>query len=199
MTEDALERKVERASAWRKKEIATAKLEVGKFGDDPVGAVLRRAMVPLVYGHWEGFFRDATQGLLDKRCTEEGFWDRSFGRRLFVNSKRVHDLAVGGVYGLIALAAQCPEREGRINADLGVFFPKGISPDLTVTKSVLVCLGVRLGSDLELKISEIDKLVRGARNQIADGEGLLVDLASFDLACDLVVHAIELLRLEICQ
>jgi hypothetical protein len=51
---------LDEASAWRKKELSTLRILIATRGRAHEQAALRRAAVPILYAHWEGFAKPFT-------------------------------------------------------------------------------------------------------------------------------------------
>ena len=194
---------LDRESAWRKKEMTTLRILIATRGRSREQAALRRSAVPVLYGHWEGFAKQAASAYLDLVRRQ-----RRPYRELELNFLAI---AVRGVLREAADAAKsrCTSvyidkfnsLMGRLDERVG-FGDRAVSDAVSsdsnlsscVLQDVLAAIGVPYDRIFEGKALLIDGSLLAARNSIAHGVHVEVDSVTYRQLHELVVELVNHLK-----
>lgn len=185
--------------SWRIKEIANLKISI-KISDNPHQKTLIRSAIPLLYAHWEGFVKKASEAYLNfvqNQNHSYGELSKCFiaiGLRKEINklmeSKKTAKLYIS----LIECIYNSTEKTTDIN------FSNSISTTSNLSSSVFDNIAVSLGIEtnfFEPKYNFIDKSLLYRRNNIAHGEYLELDNKSYSDLSEEVLTLIRQFKTEI--
>lgn len=191
---------LDQASAWRKKELSALRLLIATRGRPHEQAALRRAAVPLLYAHWEGFAKEAAmyylhlvvrQGLRYRDLTPCFVAIGARGRiRQAANSRRI------SVYlPIVEFFLQGLDEPARFSADGAVDTESNLSS--AVLRDLLATIGVPYDSTWSAKELLLDGSLLKTRNDVAHGERVDVDRTTYDQLHDFVVDLLDHLKTSI--
>lgn len=182
---------------WRKRELTALRFlaEKSSIGSDESRALLR-ALVALLYAHWEGFIRSAAESYLEyvhfqrlkyselsvpfiavaaRRRVHEAVEARSIHRHIDLVSFLIRDLGS---------TAQIP-------------YKKGVSTRSNLSSEVLQDILASIGVDAATFATKrvlIDETVVGERNKVAHGQYVRVNLKEYIKTHDAVLEMLEAVR-----
>ncbi|OGP53347.1 MAG: hypothetical protein A2Y65_05520 [Deltaproteobacteria bacterium RBG_13_52_11] len=183
---------------WRKREITILRWLMEKASPDRLGPLLR-STVALVYAHWEGFIKTAGTAYLEfvhfRRLKHSelapnfvALAARSMLRRAGATNKVAAHLEVTKFFlSRLNEQSRLPYRDG---VDRGGNLSSGL------LKEIVETLGLEF-TPFETKVHLIDERLLRARNTIAHGEYLVVDVAAVDELAEEVLGMLEAFRAQI--
>ena len=194
---------LDRESAWRKREMTTLQILIATRGRSGEQAALCRSAVPVLYGHWEGFAKQAASAYLDLVRRQ-----RRPYRELELNFLAI---AVRGALREAADAAKsrCTSAYienfnslmGGLDEQIG-FVDEAVKDAVSsksnlssrVLQDVLAAIGVPYDPIFKGKAPLIDRSLLAARNSIAHGERVEVDSVTYRQLHELVVELVDHLK-----
>ena len=191
------------ASVWRTRELAVLHNLIDPQGRSSEQAALRRSVVPMLYGHWEGFAKHAATAYLELVRRQQRPW-----RELKSNF-----LAIG-VRGTLKAAADAAKSrctaeyikqfdwlvrqtdEPVYLSELAVKDAVSTDSNLSsrVLRDVLDTIDIPYDRVVGQKALLIDGSLLAHRNDIVHGERVEIDYATYLQLHDLVIELIKLLR-----
>ena len=194
---------LDRESAWRKKEMTTLRILIATRGRYREQAALRRSAVPVLYGHWEGFAKQAASAYLDlvrrqpRPYRELGLnflaiavrgalreaADAAKSRCTSVYIDKFNSL-MGGLDGQVGFAGRAVNDAVSSDSNLSS----------RVLQDVLAAIGVPYDRIFRGKAFLIDGSLLAARNRIAHGERVEVDSVTYRQLHELVVELVNHLK-----
>jgi hypothetical protein len=188
------------ASAWRKKELSALRILIASRGRLHEQAALRRAAVPLLYAHWEGFAKEAATYYLQLVARQ----------KLRYRELTPCFIAIGA-RGRIRQAAD--SRRMSVHIPIVQFFLHGLddearfAPDgaidtesnlsSTVLRDLLATIGVPYDSAWSAKELLLDGSLLKTRNDVAHGDRVDVDALTYDQLHDFVVDLLDQMKASI--
>ncbi len=185
---------LDQASSWRKKEISAIRLAIQSQRSEYNKGVLRRASVPLLYAHWEGFTKEAaTCYLYFVAAQRQSFMDlrKSFmalaarGRiRQAVETRKIEPylLLVDFVLDQQSACAHFPVKDA-------IDTMSNLSS--IVFHDILLSLGLSYDAYWEGKKLLIDGSLLKSRNEIAHGDKLEIDEPTYEELHTLVIELLS--------
>jgi hypothetical protein len=174
--------------AWRLKEISDIKQAIGTAELTTRRSIIR-AGVPILYAHWEGFVKVASEALLNF-INNQGLAYRSLKPCFIVfgAKKRVHELSTSGnaLQNIAAVEFFLNELDSRAEIAFAGSINTESNLSSMVFERIATSIGVNLGA-YETKYMLIDSSLLGRRNNIAHGERLDVDQDDFKKLSDEIV------------
>lgn len=187
-TRDAFQIHLDKEFAWRLKEIADIKEAIGAADPTSRKAILR-AGVPILYAHWEGFVKAASEALLNF-INNQG---HSYRRLkpcfiVFGAKKKIYELSTSGnaVQNIAAVEFFLNELDSRAEIAFAGSINTEANLSSTVFERIATSVGVNTGA-YETKYPLIDSSLLGRRNNIAHGEFLDVARGDFEKLSDEVI------------
>lgn len=184
------------ALAWRKKELSALRILIATRGREHERAALRRAALPILYAHWEGFAKHAATCYLELV--------RHQGRSYEDLRENFVALAVRGrirrARGSRRLSVHIPlVRFLLFEQDQQARFPiaGSIDTESNLSSSVLRDLLETLGLDYDPWVPRellIDGSLLKTRNDIAHGERADVDAPTYEQLHSLVLEMLDQIR-----
>lgn len=187
-TRDAFQIFLDEEFAWRLKEIADIKAAIRATEPTSRKAIIR-AGVPILYAHWEGFVKAASEALLNF-INNQGIAYRRLKPCFIVfgAKKRVHELSTSGnaVQNIAAVEFFLNELDCRAE----ITFTGSINTEANLSSTVFERIATSIGVSTrmyETKYMLIDSSLLERRNNIAHGEFLDVDREDFEKLSDEVI------------
>ncbi len=194
---------LDNASAWRTKELSVLRILIATRGRSSEQAALRRSAVPMLYGHWEGFTKDAATAYLELVRRQQNPY-----RELKSNFMAI---AVRGTLKAAADAAKSrctSEYLKKFNSIVNQFSERVSFSDQAVRdavstesnlsarvlRDVLDTIDVPYDRVFGQKALLIDGSLLENRNRIAHGEPIQIDSVTYVQLHDLVVELINHLK-----
>lgn len=192
---------LDRDSAWRKKEMTTLRILIATRGISDEQAALCRSAVPVLYGHWEGFAKQAAVAYLDLVRRQ-----RRPYRELDLNFLAI---AARGALREAAGAARCTsvyiEKFNSLMGGLDEqvdFTGRAVSDAVSsgsnlssrVLQDILATIGVPYDRIFSGKAPLIDGSLLATRNDIAHGGRVEVDSITYRQLHELVVELVDHLK-----
>lgn len=192
----ALSEAIDNALAWRKKELTSLRILIGTRSRDHEKTLLLRAAMPVLYAHWEGFAKEASQIYLDF-VSQQG---------LYYSELNVNFTALTA-RGKIRQAADAQKISAYISVVDFIFTQQterakissnSIDTESNLSSSVLKNIMLCLGLDYDSSWSSRELLVDGSllknRNEIAHGTKVQVDEDTYRQLHDLVIDMLNHFR-----
>jgi hypothetical protein len=174
--------------AWRLKEMADIKAAIRAAEPTSRKAIIR-AGVPILYAHWEGFVKGASEALLtfinNQGCTYRSLKPCFI---VFGAKKKVHDLSTSGdaVQNIAAVEFFLNELDSRADITFAGSINTEANLNSKVFERIATSVGVNAGT-YETKYVLIDSSLLKRRNNIAHGEFLDVERDDFEKLSDEVI------------
>lgn len=180
--------------SWRKREITSMKKVIDKTNSEKDKASLRRAASAVLYAHWEGFVKTASEKYL-----EYVMWQRL---RFCDLKNSFMAMACGALFENMTESPKNTVREALVKAVVnkqenrahfpchGVMSEKGNLSSICL-KDILTTLGLSYSEFWRGKSLQIDEKLVATRHQIAHGEN--VDVSAVDYY---ELHQLTLVLLE---
>jgi hypothetical protein len=188
------------AVAWRKKELSALRTMIASRDQDHEQAALRRAAVPLLYAHWEGFAKQAATYYLELVVRQRLKYrelatcfvalaargrirQAAAARRLSAHMPVVHLL----LYGL--------DEATRFSVDGAIDTESNLSS--SVLRDLLATIDLPYDTRWSSKELLIDGSLLKTRNDVAHGERRDVDAETYEQLHALVVELLDHLKRSI--
>jgi HEPN superfamily RiboL-PSP-like protein len=167
--------------AWRHKELIDVSLVIKQTSDSGIRRTLLRAAVPLLYAHWEGFIKKASEAVINFVAEQRLRHDELATCFWVLGVKgQLHTLAESGNAKDAAKALESILESGARRAR---FTAKGnVSTDSNLSSRVLERISGTIGIDYSLfepSAPLIDGALLDRRNHIAHGQLEYVDEERF--------------------
>lgn len=191
------------SSAWRKKEMTTLRILIATRGRSRERAALRRSAVPILYGHWEGFAKQAAAAYLDLvRRQQRSYRDLELNflamavRGALREATDAAKSRCTSVYieKFSSLMGRLDERVGFANRAVNDAVSSDSNLSARVLQDVLATIGIPYDRIFRGKALLIDASLLAARNGIAHGERVEVDSVTYRQLHELVVELVDHLK-----
>ncbi len=178
--------------AWRLKEIADIKAAIRASAVDARKSVLRAA-VPILYAHWEGFVKVASEAVLNYLSTQRLTYRElsacfiAFGAKKHIHTIKESNNPVDSISVVDFFLNQMDTRAK-------ITFSGAVVTESNLSSSVFNKIAKSIGIDTanyESRYPLIDESLLERRNTIAHGEHLDVEANDFD---KLATHVLEMMR-----
>lgn len=189
---------LDKALGWRLKEIAYVKSNA-KSSKSFAQAALLRAGVPLIYAHWEGFVKGASEAYLEYVANQRLRYDELASCFVvFAAKKHVANLV--------------QSRKAAINIEVVDFFrnvngkqanislSSAVNTEANLSSVVFENIAASLGISTDRYVpyaNLLDKSLLERRNKIAHGEFLDIDAAAFESLADEVLGLLRMYKTDI--
>ena len=186
---------LDNASAWRKKEISDLHILITKRKELYEREMLRRIAIPILYGHWEGFAKQAATSYLDLvihqhrpyRELKSNFMAIAIRGKIrnAKPSRRIspHIVLVDTILNKFDTPFDFCNSRNTIDTESNL--------SSRVLKNIFEEIGIPYDSTLAGKELLIDGSLLKKRNQIAHGERIPIDDGTYDQLRQLVVGLID--------
>jgi MAE_28990/MAE_18760-like HEPN len=187
-TRAAFQEFLDKEFAWRLKEIADINESI-RTAEPTSRKSLIRAGIPILYAHWEGFVKAASEAILNF-ISNQGLPYRTLKPCFIVfgAKKQVRDIGTSGSAAQNIAAVEFFLNELDSRAEIAFLGSINTDANLssTVFERIATSIGVNTGA-YETKYVLIDKSLVERRNNIAHGEFLDVDREDFGKLTDEVI------------
>ncbi|NJL90465.1 MAG: hypothetical protein HC916_12260 [Coleofasciculaceae cyanobacterium SM2_1_6] len=169
--------------AWRKKELSILEglIETRSFGQNKTDALIRSG-IALLYGHWEGYIKCAASAYLEfvSRQKDLKYCELAYNFVAIAMKKKLSEASATNQSTIHNQVIQflVEGMEQRIDIPRDNIIKTGSNLSSNLFQQILALLGIDY-RPYELKQVLIDKQLLKRRNQIAHGEYLDVDIASY--------------------
>ena len=185
---------LDKASAWRKKEISTLRILIGMQKKPYEREMLRRIAIPILYGHWEGFAKQAATSYLDlviRQCLPYRELKSNFMAIAIRGKIRKAEPArrISPYITLINTILDKLDTNIALNSSQIIDTESNLSS--CVLKNIFATIGIPYDSILAGKEILIDGSLLKNRNRIAHGEYIQIDADTYNQLHQLVVELID--------
>jgi hypothetical protein len=199
-TQYQLNEALTRALAWRKHELSNLKLLATTLKREHERSAVRRAALPIIYSHWEGFIKEAATAYLEY-VSRRGLKCREVQTNLLA-------LACRGAIRESA-ASERPHIHSQLidylllneNDPIRIPYADVINTrsnlSSEVLQDILWVIGIEYSDTYRTKAPLIDGSLLATRNEIAHGRGKQVDEESFLQLHGLVVELLDVFAADI--
>lgn len=194
-----LQDELDKEFAWRVKEIAGLKMSVESKAMSLAQATLIRAGVPLLYAHWEGFVKQASQYYLEYVSNQRLKYSELSSCFVVFGAKKHLSHVVESRRAAVNIAAveffrSCAEER----ADLSL--SNAINTQSNLKSEVFLDIAMSLGVTLDPYAAYsnlIDESLLARRNAIAHGEYLDLDADAFRKLADEVIKLLRMYKTDL--
>lgn len=189
---------LDKALAWRLKEIAYVKSNAKSLKSFAQAALLR-AGVPLIYAHWEGFVKGASEAYLEYVANKHLRYEELASCFVVFAAKRhVANLAQSNRatvnIGAVDFFRNSTGKQANISLSGAVNTEANLSS--VVFENIATSLGVPMNQYVAYA-NLLDKSLLERRNKIAHGEYLDIDAAAFEILADEVLGLLRMYKTDI--
>lgn len=189
---------LDKALAWRLKEIAYVKSNAKSLKSFAQAALLR-AGVPLIYAHWEGFVKGASEAYLEYVANKHLRYEELASCFVVFAAKRhVANLAQSNRatvnIGAVDFFRNSTGKQANISLSGAVNTEANLSS--VVFENIATSLGVPMDQYVAYA-NLLDKSLLERRNKIAHGEYLDIDAAAFENLADEVLGLLRMYKTDI--
>lgn len=189
---------LDKALAWRLKEIAYVKSNA-KSSKSFAQAALLRAGVPLIYAHWEGFVKSASEAYLEYVANQHlRFEELASCFVVFAAKKQVASLIQSKRASVNIEIVEFFRNSGGKQANISL--SNGVNTESNLSSVVFENIATSLGISVDRYIAYanlLDKSLLERRNKIAHGEYLDIDAAAFEALADEVLGLLRMYKTDI--
>ncbi len=186
---------------WRKKELSVLEslVETRSFAQDKTNALIRSG-IPLLYAHWEGYIKCAASAYLEFVSSQKNLkyndltynfvaiaMKRKLNEASATNQSTIHNQVIRFLM---------ESMDQRIDIPTDDVIKTGSNLSSSLFQQILALLGIEY-KPYELKQKLIDEKLLQKRNQIAHGEYLDVDMASYQELHEKIIEMMELFKNQI--
>lgn len=176
-----LQEALDGALSWRIKEIAYILANVKKASSSAQLTYLR-AGVPLLYAHWEGFIKRASEAYLEYVANQNLTFDQLANCFVVFGVKRhLNNLVESRKSAATIEAVKFLRSSGATVANISL--SNAVNTDSNLTSTTFANIATSLGVDIEKYAAYsnlIDESLVNRRNKIAHGEYLDIDIKAFE-------------------
>lgn len=197
-TIDQLQTILDGEFSWRLKEIANLKIVV-RSSDKLSRNTAVRAAIPLLYGHWEGFIKNASTHYLDY-VNDQSLTYRELKSCfvVFGVKRRINDL-VSSKDSSVSIATLDFLRD-ELDERAKLKIESAIRTEFNLSSKVFANIAKSIGIDTqgyESRYHLIDESLLNRRNHIAHGEYLDVDSEGFRELADEILYLLRSYKTDI--
>jgi hypothetical protein len=187
---------LDKGFAWRVKEISGLKMSVESKAMSLARSTLIRAGVPLLYAHWEGFVKQASQDYLEYVSNQRLKYNELSSCFVVFGAKKYLSHVVESRRTAVNIAAVEFFRSGlEQRADLSL--SNAINTKSNLKSEVFLDIAMSLGVPLDSYSTYsklIDESLLARRNAIAHGEYLDLDADAFRGLADEVIKLLRMYK-----
>lgn len=197
-TATQLQDNLDKGFGWRLKEIADLKVAV-KQKTSLAQATLIRAGVPLLYAHWEGFVKQASEDYLNfVSCQRLSYGDLKSCFVVFGAKKHLATITKSQRTKINIEAVDFFRRCATTRANLVLANAIDTKSNLnsTIFQNIALSIGIALNS-YDAYYNLIDESLLARRNKIAHGEYLDLDSETFRELADEVINLLRMYKTDI--
>lgn len=185
---------LDKASAWRKKEISTLRILIEMQKKPYERKILRRIAVPILYGHWEGFAKEAAISYLDLVIRQRRPYRelKSNFMAIAIRGKIRKAEPSRRISPHIALVDTIFDKlDTKIDLNSRTIIDTEANLSSYVLKDIFATIGIPYDSVLDGKGLLIDGSLLKNRNGVAHGEYIQIDADTYNQLHQLVVDLID--------
>ncbi len=187
--------------AWRKKELSVLEslIKTRSFEQNKTNALIRCG-IALLYAHWEGYIKCAASAYLEFVSSQKNlkYCDLTYNFVAIAMKKKLNEASVTNQSTIHNQVLQflMESMEQRIDIPMDDVIKTGSNLSSSLFRQILALLGIE-DEPYELKQKLIDEKLLKKRNQIAHGEYLDVDVASYQELYKIIIEMMELFKNQI--
>ena len=185
---------LDKASAWRKKEISTLRILIEMQKKPYERKMLRRIAIPILYGHWEGFTKQAATSYLElviRQCRPYRELKSNF-MAIAIRGKIRQAEPSRRISPHITLVNTILDKlDAKIDLNSRQIVDTESNLSSCVLKDIFATIGISYDSILTGKELLIDGSLLKHRNGIAHGEYIQIDTDTYNQLHQLVVELID--------
>lgn len=184
--------------AWRVKEIAALKMSVASTSFLAQSTVIR-AGIPLIYAHWEGFVKQASQDYLEYVSNQKLKYGELVSCFVVFGAKKHLSQVIESRRAAVNIAAvdffrSCKDDKANLHMSNAINTKANLSSD--VFCEIALSLGVETIL-YEAYFNLMDESLLSRRNKIAHGEYLDISPAGFRNLADEVIKLLRMYKTDI--
>ena len=188
---------LDNASAWRKKEISTLQSLIQSRNRPHEQAALRRAAVPVLYAHWEGFAKFAAMAYLELVLRQRRRYRELAANFLAISARgRIRQAAesrrLSAHIPVVEFIISGQDEQARFSTEGAIDTESNLSS--SVLRDILLTIGIPYEGDWSSKELLLDGSLLKTRNDVAHGERSVVDSSTYDQLHDLVISLVDQLK-----
>jgi len=193
-SQSELQDALDQSFAARKRELTTLRFMVLRCKREHEKQALLRAIVPMLYAHWEGFIRLAATAYLEYISRRSGK-AKDFQVNFLALTCRDKILKLGGSKKivlhteLIEYILMQLDRPVDFNANDMIDTQSNLSSE--TLREIMVAVGLPFDTYWQKKERIIDNMLLKVRNEIAHGHLAIVDETEFEQLYNLVLESLE--------
>ena len=186
---------------WRKKELSVLEslIEIKSFEQNKTNTLIRSG-IALLYAHWEGYVKCAASAYLEFVSSQKNlkYCDLTYNFVAIAMKKKLNEASVTNQSTIHNQVLQflMESMEQRIDIPTDDVIKTGSNLSSSLFRQILALLGIEY-EPYELKQKLIDEKLLKKRNQIAHGEYLDVDVASYQELYKKIIEMMELFKNQI--
>ena len=186
---------------WRKKELSVLEslIETKSFEQNKTNTLIRSG-IALLYAHWEGYVKCAASAYLEFVSSQKNlkYCDLTYNFVAIAMKKKLNEASVTNQSTIHNQVLQflMESMEQRIDIPTDDVIKTGSNLSSSLFRQILALLGIEY-EPYELKQKLIDEKLLKKRNQIAHGEYLDVDVASYQELYKKIIEMMELFKNQI--
>jgi hypothetical protein len=188
------------AAAWRKKEMSAIRAMIATRARAHEQEALRRAAVPMLYAHWEGFAKEAATCYLELVLRQRRKYRELCPSFVALAARgRIRQAAetrrLSAHIPIVQFLLEGLDEQARFSVEGAIDLESNLSS--TVLRDLLVTIDVPYDSSWSSKELLIDGSLLKTRNDVAHGERREVDAATYDQLHALVLELVDQLKASI--
>ena len=185
---------LDKASAWRKKEIAALRILIKTQKKPYEREMLRRIAIPILYGHWEGFAKQAATSYLDLVIRQRRPYRELKSNFMAIATRgKIREAEpsrrISPYITLVDTILDKMDTKINFNSKQIIDTESNLSSD--VLKNIFATIGIPYDSILAGKELLIDGSLLKNRNGVAHGEYIQIDSDTYNQLHQLVVELID--------
>lgn len=189
---------LDKALAWRLKEVAYIKSNA-RSSKSFAQAALLRAGVPLIYAHWEGFVKGASEAYLEYVANQNlRYEELASCFVVFAAKKHVASLIQSKRASVSIEVVEFFRNSDGKHANISP--SSGVSTASNLSSVVFENIATSLGISMDRYVAYanfLDKSLLERRNKIAHGEHLDIDVVAFESLADEVLGLLRMYKTDI--
>lgn len=193
-----LQDRLDKGLSWRIKEVAYIKSNA-KSAKSYAQAAYLRAGVPLIYAHWEGFVKEASESYLSYVANQRlRYGELASCFVVFGAKKHVANLVDSRRSAVNIEAVEFIRASEGIQSDL--ILSNAVNTESNLSSTVFGNIAMSLGVPVDRYTTFanlIDKSLLDRRNKIAHGEYLDIDSQAFESLADEVLDLLRMYKTDI--
>ena len=191
---------LDNAVAWRKKELSTLRILIATRGREYERKALRRAAIPLLYAHWEGFAKQAALYYLELVLRQRrAYRDLTSSFVAIAVRGRIRQAAesrkISAYLPVVRFLLEDLEQQARFSVEGAIDTESNLSS--AVLRDILATIDVPYDASWSSKELLIDGSLLKTRNDVAHGEHSDIDADTYDQLHDLVIDLLDQIKTAI--